>query len=104
MQPKQSVCKLYQGRGDLSSYHTRDCGSTKCPQQLKHSFKQKAVLVKGLDVKLVDNMCVVCKDGRMRIPKPLQRCTMLWYHHYLQHPGHIRLEETMKATMYWKGI
>jgi hypothetical protein len=40
----------------------------------------------------------------MIIPKPLQRCAVLWYHHYLQHPGHTRLKETMKATMYWKGM
>jgi hypothetical protein len=44
------------------------------------------------------------KDGRMIIPKPLQRRTVLWFHHYLQHPGHTHLEETMKATMYWKGM
>ncbi len=30
-------------------------------------------------------------------------CT-IWYHHYLQHPGHNRLEETMKASIYWKGM
>ena len=40
----------------------------------------------------------------MIIPKPLQRRALLWYHHYLQHPGHTQLEETMKATMYWKGM
>ncbi len=32
------------------------------------------------------------------------RCAVLWYHHYLQHPGHTQLEEKMKATMYWKGM
>ncbi len=26
------------------------------------------------------------------------------YHHYLQHPGHTQLKETMKATIYWKGM
>jgi hypothetical protein len=46
----------------------------------------------------------VCKEGRMIIPKPLQGCTVMWYYHYLQHPGHKRLEETMQATMYWKGM
>jgi hypothetical protein len=54
-----------------------------------------AVLNKGLEVRLVDNMYVVCKDGKMIIPKPLQRHAVLWYHHYLQHPGHTQLEETM---------
>ena len=28
----------------------------------------------------------------------------MWYHHYLQHPGHTRLEETMKSVIYWKGM
>jgi hypothetical protein len=72
--------------------------------KLKHCFKCNAVLDKGLDIRLVDNTYVVCKDGRMIIPKPLHRRAVLWYHHYLPHPGHTRLEETMKATIYWKGM
>ncbi len=40
----------------------------------------------------------------MVIPKPLQRRAVLWFHHYLQHPGYTCLEETMQATMYWKGM
>jgi hypothetical protein len=69
--------------------------------RLKHCFKSNAVLDKGLDVRLVDDSYIVCMDGRMIIPKSLQRCAVLWYHHYLQHPGHTRLEKTMKVT---KGI
>jgi hypothetical protein len=46
----------------------------------------------------------MCKEGRMIIPKPLQCCAVLWYHHYLQHPGNTCLEETMNATMYLKGV
>ncbi len=72
--------------------------------KLKHRFRRNAVLDKGLEVRLVEDTYVVCKDGKMIIPKPLQRCAVLWYHHYLQHPGHIQLEEIMKATMYWKGM
>jgi hypothetical protein len=72
--------------------------------KLKHCFRCNAVLYKGLKVRLVDDTYVVCKDGKMIIPKPLQRRAVLWYHHYLQHPGHTQLEETMKATMYWKGM
>jgi hypothetical protein len=72
--------------------------------KLKHCFRRNAVLDKGLEVRLVDNTYVVSKDGKMIIPKPLQRRTVLWYHHYLQHPGHTQLEKTMKATMYWKGM
>ncbi len=76
----------------------------KADSKLKQCFKRNAVLDKGLEVRLVDNTYVVCQDGRMIIPKPLQRHAVLWYHHYLQHPGHTQLEETMKATMYWKGM
>jgi hypothetical protein len=79
-------------------------GAQKANIKLKHCFRGNAVLDKGLEVRLVGDMYVVCKDGKMIIPKPLQRRTVLWYHHYLQHPGHTRIEETMKATMYWKGM
>jgi hypothetical protein len=42
-----------------------------------------------------------CKDGRLVIPKRLQESKAIaWYHHYLQHPDHTRLKETLKA-MYW---
>ena len=34
------------------------------------------------------------------IPKSLQKQVVQWHHHYLQHPGHSRLEETIKAAMY----
>ncbi len=72
--------------------------------ELKHCFRRNAVLDKGLEVRLVDDTYVVCNDGKMIIPKLLQRRAVLWYHHYLQHPGHTQLEETMKAAMYWKGM
>jgi len=70
----------------------------------KHFFKHNAVIDQGLEIKLIENTLCVCKEGRLVIPKPLQRRAVLWYHHYLQHPGHTRLEETMNAAMYWKGM
>jgi hypothetical protein len=76
----------------------------KADSKLKHCFRCNAVIDKGLEVRLIDDTHVVCKDGKMIIPKTLQRRTVLWNHHYLQHPGHTRLEETMKATTYWKGM
>jgi hypothetical protein len=54
----------------------------KADGKLKHCFKRNAVLDKGLDARLVDDTYVVCKDCRMLIPKPLQRCAVLWYHHW----------------------
>jgi hypothetical protein len=70
---------------------------------LKHLFKRNAVIDQGLETKLIENTTCVCKDGRLIIPKPLQVRAVKWYHHYLQHPGHTRLEETMNTAMYWKG-
>ncbi len=71
---------------------------------IKHCFKSNHVFDKDFDIKLVDDTLVVRKNNKMVIPKPLQRSAVLWFHHYLQHPGHTYLEETMQAMMYWKGI
>jgi hypothetical protein len=71
---------------------------------LKHLFKRDAVIDQGLEIKLIENTTCVSKDGWLVIPKPLQVRAVRWYHHYLQHPGHTRLEETMNAVMYWKGM
>ncbi len=60
----------------------------KADVKLKHCFRHNAVIDKGLEVRLVDDRYMVCKDGKMIIPKPLQRRVVLWNHHYLQHPGH----------------
>ena len=53
------------------------------------------------DLVVIGDERVVANGTRMVVPKPLRRCAVAWYHHYLQHPGHTRLEETIKATMYW---
>jgi hypothetical protein len=71
---------------------------------LKHLFKHNAVIDQGLEIKLIENITCVCKDGWLVIPKLLQVRAVKWYHHYLQHPGHTRREETMNAAMYWKGM
>jgi hypothetical protein len=47
---------------------------------------------------------VYCKDCKLVIPKTLQRRTVESYHHYLQHPGSARLEETLRGSIYWKGM
>ncbi len=67
---------------------------------LKHCFKRHHVFDKDFDIRLVDKISVVCKNSRMVILKPLQRCAVLWFHHYLQHPGHTHPEETIQATIY----
>ncbi len=76
----------------------------KADSTLKHFFRCNAVLDKGLELQLVENESCICNKGRLVIPKPLQRRATMWYHHYLQHPGHTRLEETMQSAIYWKGM
>ena len=53
---------------------------------------------------LIENTQVLCREGKLVIPKSLQHREVLWYHHYLQHPGHSHLEETLRAAMYWKSM
>jgi len=56
-------------------------------------------------VLLIENTKVLCKDGKIVIPKSLQaQMVLAWYHHYLQNPGHSHLEETLRAAMYWKSM
>jgi hypothetical protein len=72
--------------------------------KLKQFFKSNAVLDKGLELQLIENKSCICHKGWLVIPKPLQSCAVMGYHHYLQHPGHTHLKETMKAAIYWKGM
>ena len=50
---------------------------------LTHFFKSNAVLSKGLELQLVENESCICHEGKLVIPKPLQRRATMWYHHYL---------------------
>ncbi len=72
----------------------------KANTKLKHFVKSNAVLDKGLELQLIENKSCICHKGRLVISKPLQSHAVMWYYHYLQHPGHTRLEETMKAAIY----
>ncbi len=58
----------------------------------------------GYSTRLVENIKVLCKDGKLVIPKNLQYQVVAWYHHYLQHPGSTCLKETLFSAMYWKGM
>jgi hypothetical protein len=53
---------------------------------------------------LIEDIKVLCKNAKLIIPASLKHRAVSWYHHYLQHPGHSRLEETMRSMMYWKGM
>jgi hypothetical protein len=59
---------------------------------------------KDIGLHLIEGTKVLCKNGKVMIPKSLRHRAVSWYHHYLQHPGHLRLEEMMRSVMYWKGM
>jgi hypothetical protein len=71
-------------------------------QELKVYFKKNAKMpqkVRGIH--LNEDTKVLCKNGKVMIPTSLRHRAVSWYHHYLQHPGHSNLEETMRSTMCW---
>ncbi len=59
---------------------------------------------KDICLQLVEDTTVLCKNGKLIITVSLWHMAVAWYHHYLQHPSHLRLNETMRSVMYWKGM
>jgi hypothetical protein len=74
-------------------------------QELKVYFKKNAKRPqKDIGFHLIEDTKVLCQNGKVIIPTSLWHRAVSWYHHYLQHPGHSCLEETMRSVMYWKGM
>ena len=72
-------------------------------QQQDNNLAQHAEK-EGYSTQLVENIEVLCYKGKMVIPKSLQDHAVAWFHHYLQHPATKRLKETLRLSMYWKGL
>jgi hypothetical protein len=66
----------------------------------------KKELSKRISLVVIDDTEVLVYDKtRLIVPSTdLQSRVVQWYHHYLQHPGHTRLEETISAVMYWPSL
>ncbi len=74
-------------------------------QEQKVYFKKNSKIPqKDIGLHLIADTKVLCKNGKLMIPTSLRHRAVSWYHHYLQHPGHSRLEETMRSMMYWKDM
>ena len=74
-------------------------------RNLKIYYKRNAKTPeKGMSFQLIEDTKVLCKEDKLVIPASLQHRAVSWYHHYLQHPGHSRLEETLRSVMYWKSM
>ncbi len=69
-------------------------------QELKVYFKKNAKMPqKDICFQLIEDTKVLCKNGKLIIPASLQYRAVSWYHHYLQHPWHLLLEETKRLVM-----
>ncbi len=105
--PTQAYCfhmnEVFANRSDKNEIYPLTTGEIADARQadgsLKHLFQRNAVIDQGLEIKLIENMTCVCKDGRLVIPKPLQVHAVRWYQHYLQHLGHTCLKELINAAM-----
>ena len=53
---------------------------------------------------LINDVEVICINNKIYIPEPLRLKILNWYHHFLNHPGATRLENTIKQTMMWPGL
>jgi hypothetical protein len=70
-------------------------------QELKAYFKKNATIPqKDISFNLIEDTKVLCKNGKVMIPTSLWHGAVSWYRHYLQHPGHSCLKETMRFVMY----
>jgi hypothetical protein len=47
---------------------------------------------------------LICRDGKIVVPKALQHKTVDWYHTTCQHPGETRTELTIAQHFYWTGM
>ncbi len=72
--------------------------------QTKDKTLDKLTSLEKYKPQLVEDVQVLCKDGKLVLPKELQKHAVEWYPHYLQYPRTTLLEETLRAAMYWKGL
>ncbi len=85
---------------------TTEIAEAQCKdRELKVYYKKNARMPKeNMCFQFIENTRVLCKKGKLMIPASLRHRAVAWYHHYLQHPGHSRLKETMRSMMYWKDM
>ena len=73
-------------------------------EQTKDKGLKQQRLTSKFEETFIKNTDVLCRNGKIIIPKTLQKCAVAWYHHYLQHPGNFCLEETLEAAMYCRNL
>ena len=75
--------------------------------ELNKNKKLKQLLddkTSGYNITTLDNVEIITYEDRIYVPQKLQKRTLEWYHHFLNHPGGDRLYKTLNRVCYWKGM
>ena len=60
---------------------------------------------KGYKKVVIDTLPLVFTDkDQLVIPEAHQNEVLNWYHYFLKHPGETRMEQTIRAKLYWKDM
>eukprot|EP00804_Cyclotella_cryptica_P019637 CCRYP_013980-RA/>CCRYP_013980-RA protein AED:0.47 eAED:0.47 QI:0/-1/0/1/-1/1/1/0/165 len=99
-QPKSSLATTEESMNQVFANRNEEDSIYPLPTREIAEAQQEdeSLLNKGYSTQLVENIDVLCKDGKMVIPKSLQHRAVAWFHHYLH------LEETLRLSMNWKGL
>ena len=68
------------------------------------SFRKKIIDSPEYEYKKLQDTYVLFKNKKIYVPKKLRHDVLVWYHHFLCHPGATRLEMTLSRTMVWPGM
>ena len=79
---------------EIQSYQTKD-------RELRQKIKNNPV---HFQKEIVEQVKIVTYKNRIYVPKQLRARIIKWYHHYLCHPGEIRMHKTMASTLYWEKL
>ena len=79
---------------EIQSYQTKD-------RELRQKIKNNPV---HFQKETVEQMKIVTYKNRIYVPKQMRTRIIKWHHHYLCHPGEIRMHITMASTLYWEKM
>ena len=80
---------------------------------MKHQLQDEELMTKAeaKDGYVLNMYCgggkqrtLITKEGKIVMPKPLQKRCVDWYHHILCHPGMTRTEQTIRQHFTWKNL